>query len=48
MDPRAMFKKSGLSGLKRTIDMPLPNMMTQPKEEVRQSIKKILKIYKPK
>lgn len=48
MDPRAMMKKSGLAGLRRTVDMPLPNMMTQPKEEVRQSIKKISKMFKPK
>lgn len=48
MDPRAMQKMSGLAGLKRTLDMPLPSMMTKPKEEVKQAIKKALKIFKPK
>jgi hypothetical protein len=48
MDPRSMIKKSGLSNLKRTIDMPVPSMMTKPKEEVNMTIKKLLKVYKPK
>jgi hypothetical protein len=48
MDPRALQKRSGLAGLRRTIDMPLPSMMTKPKEEVREAIKKTLKIFKPK
>ncbi len=43
-----MIKKSGLSNLKRTIDMPLPTMMTKPKEEVQMAIKKLLKVYKAK
>ena len=48
MDPRACIKRSGLAGLKRTVDMPLPNMMTKPKEETKEAIKKLAQIYKPK
>jgi hypothetical protein len=48
MDPRSMIKKSGLSNLKRAIDMPSPTLMTKPSEEVKIAIKKILKVYKPK
>jgi hypothetical protein len=48
MDPRALQKRSGLVGLRRTFEMPLPSMMTKPNEEVRQAIKKTLKVFKPK
>jgi len=43
-----MIKKSGLSGIKRAIVMPMKTMMTKPKEEVKEAIKKISKMYKPK
>ena len=43
-----MQKRSGLAGVIRTIDSPLPSMMTKPKEEVKEAIKKALKIFKPK
>ena len=48
MDPKALIKKSGLAKLRRTVDMPMPTLMTQPKEEVKLAIKKIQNIYKPK
>lgn len=48
MDTRAMMKKSGLAGIKRAIVMPMRTMMTKPKEEVKETIKKISKLYKPK
>ncbi len=48
MDPRSMIKKSGLSHITRAIEMPLPSLMTKPKEEVKEAIKKISKLYKPK
>jgi hypothetical protein len=48
MDPRSMQKRTGLAGLRRTVNMPLPSMMTKPKEEVKEAIKKALTIYKPK
>jgi len=48
MDPRAMIKKSGLSGLKRATIMPIKSMMTKPKEEVKMAIQKLQKVFKPK
>ena len=48
MDPRAMIKKSGLAGLKRATIMPMKNMMTRPKEEVKATIQKLQTVFKPK
>lgn len=48
MDPRAMIKKSGLAGLKRATIMPMMPMMTKPKEEVKEVIQKLKKVFKPK
>ena len=48
MDPRAMLKKSGLAGLKRATIMPMKSMMTRPKEEVKATIQKLQKVFKPK
>jgi hypothetical protein len=48
MNPRAMQKRTGLAGIRRAVEMPLPSMMTKPKEEVKEAIKKALTIYKPK
>ncbi len=48
MDPRAMIKKSGLVGLRRATIMPMKAMMTKPKEEVKATIEKLKKVFKPK
>jgi hypothetical protein len=43
-----MIKKSGLSHIRRAVEMPLPSLMTKPKEEVKATITKLSKLYKPK
>jgi hypothetical protein len=48
MDPRAMIKKSGLTGLKRATIMPMMPMMTKPKQEVKATIEKLKKVFKAK
>jgi hypothetical protein len=48
MDPRAMIKRSGLAGIKRATIMPMKSMMTKPKEEVKETINKLKKVFKPK
>lgn len=48
MDPRAMIKRSGLAGIKRATIMPMKSMMTKPKQEVKETIAKLAKVFKPK
>lgn len=43
-----MIKRSGLAGIKRATIMPMKSMMTKPKEEVKEAINKLKKVFKPK
>jgi hypothetical protein len=47
MQAMGLIKRSGLQGIKRGNEMPMPNMMNSQVKEIQQIIKKRAQTFKP-